>query len=238
MKFRMLQENLRRLLLARIAGGEFTGVSLAARTGFQQAHISNFLNNKRNLSLDAMDHVLKALGLSVLDLVPADAINRRATIATPDEGQFEGVMLVDPHTAASRRRITTEDAADALRFKKSFLRRLRTDCATDRNEWTRFVLIKADAQNALAMHPRMTHGATLLIDRHYNSLKPYRRNEPNIYVVRKGNEVLVRYATLHGAQLALRPQNESAPLDFVSIPAETHYAEFIIGRICHIGMEI
>jgi hypothetical protein len=42
MKFRTLQENLRRALWQRIDGGELTGLRLAEQTGFKQAHISNF----------------------------------------------------------------------------------------------------------------------------------------------------------------------------------------------------
>jgi hypothetical protein len=58
MKFKGLQENLRKALLARIADRELTGLKLAEQTGFKQAHISNFLNRKRSLSLAGMDKVL------------------------------------------------------------------------------------------------------------------------------------------------------------------------------------
>src|SRR5215470_5229582 len=51
MKARVLLENLRRVLWARIEAGELTGLRLAEQTGFKQAHISNFLNRKRGLSL-------------------------------------------------------------------------------------------------------------------------------------------------------------------------------------------
>jgi hypothetical protein len=69
MKFRMLQENLRNILWERIDGGELTGLRLAGQTGFKQAHISNFLNRKRGLSLEGMDKVLNVQHLSVLDLI-------------------------------------------------------------------------------------------------------------------------------------------------------------------------
>ena len=36
------------------------------------------------------------------------------------------------------------------------------------------------------MRPRLAPGAMLLIDRHYNSLRSYRRQEPNLYVVKSG----------------------------------------------------
>jgi hypothetical protein len=56
--FRDLQEALRKLLWDRIESGELTGMALADKTGFRQAHISNFLNRKRGLSLEGMDRVL------------------------------------------------------------------------------------------------------------------------------------------------------------------------------------
>ena len=58
MKFKTLQENLRKILWTRIDEGKLTGLRLAEQTGFQQAHISNFLNRKRGLSTEGMDKVL------------------------------------------------------------------------------------------------------------------------------------------------------------------------------------
>ena len=57
MKFKVLQDNLRKILWQRIETGELTGLRLAQQTGFKQAHISNFLNRKRGLSLEGMDKV-------------------------------------------------------------------------------------------------------------------------------------------------------------------------------------
>jgi len=65
--------------------------------------------------------------------------------------------------------------------KKSFLKRLQEDVEGDRKGWERFVVIKADAQGGMSMYPRTMPGATLLLDRHYNSLTPYRKSESNIY---------------------------------------------------------
>src|SRR3954463_13777179 len=69
MKFRTLQENLRKVLWDRIAQGQLTGLQLARDTGFQQAHISNFLNRKRGLSLEAMDAMLKATRTTLTELM-------------------------------------------------------------------------------------------------------------------------------------------------------------------------
>jgi len=85
MKFRMLQDNLRRNLWERIDSGELTGLRLAEQTGFKQAHISNFLSCKRGLSLEGMDRVLNVQHLSVLDLIDATEVNKRASILPPTD---------------------------------------------------------------------------------------------------------------------------------------------------------
>ena len=65
MNFQDLHELLRLELLRRIELGSLTGTSLARQSGFRQAHISNFLNRKRSLSLDGLDRVLAAQNLSI-----------------------------------------------------------------------------------------------------------------------------------------------------------------------------
>src|SRR6201987_2736813 len=96
MKFNILQENLRRILWDRLEAGELTGLRLAQQTGFKQAHISNFLNKKRGLSIEGMDKVLFVQHLSVLDLLDPLEINKRASILPPSDDEFENVLLTDP----------------------------------------------------------------------------------------------------------------------------------------------
>jgi SOS-response transcriptional repressor LexA len=237
MKFRTLQERLRQLLLARIAAGELTGLKLAHMAGFQQAHVSNFLNRKRALSQDAMDRVLAALHLSVLDLLDPAEVGKRATILPPSEDEFESVLLVDGAIAAGEPAITSENVRDILKFKKAFLRRLRTEPATPRDQWRRFVLVKVDAHDGMSMYPRLLPGSTLLIDRHYNSLKPYRRNERNMYAVRLNGGCTVKYVELAGTNLVLRPHNQAYPVAVVAIEEGKRFSDYIVGRVCHVGIE-
>src|ERR1700674_1945939 len=103
MKFRALQENLRKALWERIDEGELTGLRLAHQTGFKQAHISNFLNRKRGLSIEGMDKVLKVQALSVLDLLDPGEVNKRASIVPPSSDQFENVLLVTGAVATQPR---------------------------------------------------------------------------------------------------------------------------------------
>ena len=46
-RFQNLQDNLRANIWARLERGEQTGTRIASLAGFQQAHLSNFLNGKR-----------------------------------------------------------------------------------------------------------------------------------------------------------------------------------------------
>ena len=146
MKFRMLQENLRKTLWKRIDAGELTGLRLAEQTGFKQAHISNFLNRKRGLSLEGMDRVLNVQHLSVLDLIDPAEVNKRASILPPGEDDFDNVAVADPQIAASEALIMSMHVKEILKFKKSFLKRLKEDVEGDGKGWERFVIIKADAQ--------------------------------------------------------------------------------------------
>lgn len=236
MKFKVLQENLRKALWQRIEDGELTGLGLAAQTGFKQAHISNFLNRKRGLSLEGMDKVLKVQHLSVLDLLDPAEVNKRASILPPPTDEFQNVLLVEGTTAALEPIIRNMDVKDILKFKQSFLRSLRPETDSNRSDWQRFVLIKVDAREGMAMYPRLLPGATALIDRHYNSLKPYRRGESNMYAVNKDGVCTVRYVELAGDQVVLRPHNQAYPVEVMPL-GDNRPSDFIVGRICYVGIE-
>jgi hypothetical protein len=181
MKFRALQESLRRTLKLRIQHGDLTGLGLAEQTGFKQAHISNFLNRKRGLSLEGMDKVLSVQHLSVLDLLDPAEVNKRASIVPPGADEFTNVLLIDPAVAAREPLILSMHVKDILKFKTTFLRRLRAEPEGHRDHWERFVALRLDGREGMSMYPRLLPGAHVLIDRHYNALKPYRRGESNGY---------------------------------------------------------
>jgi hypothetical protein len=237
MKFKILQDNLRKVLWERIDAGELTGLHLAQQTEFKQAHISNFLNRKRGLSLEGMDKVLAVQHLSVLDLLDPSEVNKRASILPPSADEFENVLLTDSSVAATQPLITSIHVKDILKFKKSFLHQLKPASEGDRSAWQRFVLIQVDARDAMTMFPRLMPGATLLLDRHYNSLKPYRKGEFNMYAVLKNDTCAVRYVEVAGNHLILRPLNQSSSLEVIPMADGKSTADYLIGRICHIGMQ-
>jgi len=238
MKFKALQENLRKLLWERIENTNLTGMKLAQQTGFKQAHISNFLNRKRSLSMDGLDKVLSVQRLSVLDLLDPAEVNKRASILPPAEGDFDNVLLVESQVAAREALVTNETVVEVLKFKKNFLNRLRPDLhRKEREEWRRFVLIKVDAHEGMSMYPRLLPGATVLIDRHYNTLAPYRKNERNMYAVRRNERCTVKYVEHVDTTLVLRPHNDSYPVDVIQIEEGKSFSDYIVGRIAHVAIE-
>ncbi len=237
MKFRALQENLRKALWERIDEGELTGLRLAKDTGFKQAHISNFLNRKRGLSVEGMDKVLSVQRLSVLDLLDPSEINKRASIVPPSQDDFENVLLVDGAVAARQSMIMSMRVKDVVKLKKSFLRRLRPELEGDREHWERFVIIRADGREGMSMYPRLLPGATVLIDRHYNSLKPYRKSESNIYAVNKNGVCTLKYVEVAGNQLVLRPHNQAYPVEVIAMEPGKKIHDYLIGRVCYVGIE-
>jgi hypothetical protein len=237
MKFRVLQDNLRKTLWGRIDEGDLTGLRLAQQTGFKQAHISNFLNRKRGLSLEGMDRVLAVQHLSVLDLLDPSEVNKRASILPPSDDEFQNVLLIDGTVAATQPTIVSMNVKEILKFKKNFLKKLKPEAEGGRSHWERFVLIKADAREGMSMYPRLLPGATLLIDRHYNSLKPYRKGEFNMYAVLKDNTCTVKYVETAGNHLILRPHNQAYPIEVILMEEGKTVGDYLVGRVCHIGIE-
>lgn len=229
-----LQDRLRVFLSERIASGELTGTEVAKRAGFQQAHVSNFLNQRRGLSIEAMDRMMEVLRLEVRDLMPKERIPVRR--AGDGDAGFDAIPVVG-QSALLQCDFRPGEIMEFLRFKKSFLRRIRPEPASQRKNWQRFVLIRADKDSGAAMRPRLMAGAMLLIDRHYNSLRRYRRNELNLYVVKSGEMCKVCYVELHGSQLTLRPENLECDLGYVEMQKGDTFTDYIVGRVAQISIE-
>jgi hypothetical protein len=173
----------------------------------------------------------------VLDLLDPSEVNKRASIMPPSNDEFQNVLVVDGAVAATRPLVTSMNVKEILKFKKSFLKKLKAETEGDREQWERFVLIKADAGEGMSMYPRLLPGATLLIDRHYNSLKPYRKGEFNMYAVLKDQSCTVKYVETAGNNLILRPQNQAYPVEVVAMDEGKSASDYIVGRVCHIGIE-
>ena len=73
-------------------------------------------------------------------------------------------------------------------------------------------------------------------------LRPYRKNDRNMYVVRKAEGCTVKYveyiSSPGGNYLVLRPHNPDYPVEVLAIEEGQTYAELIVGRVAHVAAEI
>jgi hypothetical protein len=68
-------------------------------------------------------------------------------------------------------------------------------------------------------------------------LRPYRKGDLNLYVVLKNDTCAVRYVELAGSHLLLRPHNQSVPIELLPIREHKSPTDYLIGRVCQVGME-
>ena len=88
------------------------------------------------------------------------------------------------------------------------------------------------------MEPLVAPEAIALVDRHYNSLIPYRPNRPNLYAVRNGAHLALRYVDFLANRLVLRPHNIAFPVDLIEVSPGGSPADLIVGRVALILNEI
>src|SRR5580692_2975243 len=115
MNFQDLHELLRVELLRRIERGTLTGSRLAQQAGFQQAHISNFLNRKRALSLEGLDRVLASQNLSIDQILPLDlAAEATSPTSIQTSDPIETIPVVSPSAAMDDARISPSSIIETL----------------------------------------------------------------------------------------------------------------------------
>jgi len=233
MNFQELHELLRLELARRIERGSLTGRRLASQTGFQQAHISNFLNGRRSLSLEGLDRVLAAQHLTVDQLLPVEL----AAAVVPSAEPMETVPVVSPSAAMDEARVTEASVIETVQVPASRLYDNRARSAGKRAHWQRFVAVRADAQQTAAMEPLLPPGAIAVLDRHYNSLAPYRAQQPTLYAVRCGAALLLRYVEFNEGRLILRPYSREFPVQLLAPSAHESPTDYLVGRVCMVFSE-
>jgi hypothetical protein len=237
MNFQDLHELLRLELLRRIGRGTLTGSRLAQQAGFQQAHISNFLNRKRALSLEGLDRVLASQNLTIDQILPLDLAAAQAPpvqISDP----VEIVPVVSPSAAMDEAQISPSAIIETIQVSASRLHDNRARPSTRHAHWQRFLAIRADAQQSAAMDPLLSPGAIAVLDRHYNSLAPYRAHQPTLYAVRCGAALLLRFVDFDEGRLILRPYSRDFPVQLLPLATHETPADYIIGRVCLIFSEL
>jgi hypothetical protein len=234
MNITQMHERLRLELLRRIQRGTLSVSLLARQTGFGQSHLSNFLNCKRQLSLEAMDRILASQNMSASDLLPA-TYNARA--APVDDAESETVPVVSHHTALFEPFIRPSGVQSLLHLPDGILRTARGRTSNARKAWQRFVAIRISSADALPMEPLIMPDALVLLDRHYTALMPYRPDRPNLYGVRNGSQLTLRYVDFTANRLVLRPYSIAFPVELVELdPGETQ-SDRIVGRVALIVNE-
>lgn len=233
MTLTQMHERLRLELLRRIQRGSLSVSLLSRQTGFGQSHISNYLRGRRGLSLESMDRVLTAQGMLAADLLPASA----ARTDTP-EGEGHSVPVVSYATALFEPYVRSVAIQAMLRLPPGLLDGTRARTSGRRASWQRFVAVSVSAAEAEAMDPVVMPKATVLLDRHYNSLAPYRSYRRNLYAVQYEGHLKLRYLELVSGRLLLRPHNRVCRVDLIELGDDQSPGDFIAGRAALILNEL
>jgi len=180
-----------------------------------------------------MDAILKVLGLDVTSLME---MPEQTSSPKENSAMQESVPLVE-HGAAMKPKLVKNEILGELKFATVLLRRLKADFPETRSSWIRFISIRADATLSEPMHPRVSNGSVLLIDRHHYSLAGHQKHEPNLYLIRKEQALMIRWPEMQGDNLCLRPDSSEYPLDFICIDRKHPLTSCIVGRVVHISTE-
>jgi hypothetical protein len=227
MNFTQLQERVRLELLRRIERGTLSVSLLARQTGLAQAHVSNFLHGRRQLSLGALDKVLAAQQMSVEYLLPAV----RGELMSGQIGESGQVPLVSHAVALFEPYIRASSVQTTVLFPANVLKDLKPRCSNSRKQWERFVAVKATAEDARGMEPVVLAGAVVLLDRHYTSFQPYRADGVNLYGAKVRAQLLLRYAQYQADRVVLRPYEAYQEAEVVEVGMGETANDVLVGRV-------
>ncbi len=173
-----------------------------------------------------MDRILAAQNLAAEDLLPEQGRGAWA------ESESHSSVPVVSHATAMHEPIVRPAAVQRLlHLPEELLRGARSRSGPNRKTWLRFVAIQLAAADATAMVPLVFPNAVLLLDRHYNSLAPYRVDRPNLYAVRYETRLVVRFADFQSNRLVLRPHNRDAPVELIEFAEDESPGDHIAGRV-------
>lgn len=234
MNITQMHERLRMEMLRRIQRGTLTISLLSRQTGLGVSHVSNFLHSRRRLSLAGIDRVLAAQHMAAEDLL--DLGSGRGSLR--QNGETRSIPVVSQTAALFEPVIRPSAIQMVLNLPPGALHSLKPRAVAARRFWERFVAIRIAHGDARAMEPLLLPDALAVIDRHYNSLIPYHEGRSNLYAVRDGAHLTLRYADYVAMRLVLRPLNLASPIDLIEIGSDTSPGEFIAGRVVLIINEL
>lgn len=235
MNFTQMHERLRLELQRRIQRGTLSVSLLARQTGFGQSHLSNFLNGRRQLSLEAMDRILAAQQMSAADLLSTRA---RRTSESGEDEENGTVPLVSHATALYEPNIRPSAVQSLLHLPAQVLRSARARASVQRRAWQRFVAVSIPTPDHQPMEPLILPNAIVLLDRHYNSFTPYRPNRPNLYAIRHDTCLKLRYADFQFNRLVLRPHSIAFPVELIEVGVNETPNELLAGRVALVLNEL
>lgn len=226
MNLAQMHEHLRLELVRRIERGTLSVSLLSRETGFGQSHLSNFLRNKAQLSLSAMDRILTAQHIAAGDLLPSKNDAER-----PADGEISPVPIVSHGAALFEPFIRPTMAQSILHLPPGLFRPIRARTTAVRGGWQRYVAVRIPPADALPMNPVVLPDALAVIDRHYNSLVPYRSRRLTLYAVRDRGHLMLRYVDFLADRLILRPHNIAFPVELVEAGPDETPNDLIAGRV-------
>jgi len=238
MNFTQLQERVRLELLRRIDRGTLSVSLLARQTGLGQGHISNFLRSRRGLSLSTLDRILAAMRLEAADLLPSERVPQGAGSGAHGVVQ---VPLVSHATAAFEPYIRPSSVLEMLSLPADTVGAWRPRHTPPRKQWERLVAVRVGPEDGAAMEPVIGPRAVVVLDRHYNSFKPYTDGieaRANVYGVRVAGRLMLRFAEFKANRLVLRPWGVGFPLEMVALEAGETPNDLLVGRVAMVWNEM
>lgn len=232
MNITQMHERLRIEMLRRIQRGSLTISLLSRQTGLGVSHVSNFLHARRRLSMEGIDRVLAAQHIAAEDLLELGVSPIR------ENYEISSVPVVSHTSALFEPVIRSSSIQMVLHLPPGVMHAPKPRTVPARRHWQRFVAIRVAHADALPMEPLLLPDALAVIDRHYNSLISYRAVRPNLYAIRDGARLTLRYADYLAMRLILRPLSPSAPIDLIEIGPSTSPGDLIAGRVVLIIKEL
>jgi hypothetical protein len=58
-----------------------------------------------------------------------------------------------------------------------------------------------------------------------------------MYAVLKNDTCTVKYVEVAGNQLILRPHDQSSPIEVIAMKEDKSAADYLVGRVCQVGVE-
>jgi transcriptional regulator with XRE-family HTH domain len=235
--FSELQDRLRQEIRRRIDLGEFSGGELGRRAGFAQAHISNFVNGKRGLTLGGLDRVLAALGMTFYDLLDAKELARYAPApAAASDADVWDVPMVSAEVAARKAIIAREDVQQMFRFpKKHFDAAPEETPAGPRKFWTRYVVVQSSESDSASL-VLGARAAVAVVDRHEVTPRTAAKPSRRLFAVHGEGKVQLRFLQRAGELLLLRGISPDAPVEVAAGAGASAAATRVIGRIVYLGV--